>query len=64
MLRDGLLRAWAAATRAPPPANLARQKDAFPFGIAIALGTYMTVASMHLGQHTPANLVPEYLLGR
>lgn len=64
MLRDGLRRAWAAATRAPPPEPLARAKDAFPFGIAIALGTYMTVASMHLGQHTPANLFPEHLLGR
>lgn len=37
---------------APPP----ERKDAFPFGVAIALGTYLTVASVQLGSVTPANL--------
>lgn len=36
----------------PPPEH----KDAFPFGVAIALGTYVTVASIQLGANSPANL--------
>jgi prepilin peptidase CpaA len=39
----------------PYPAPVAT-KDAFPFGVAIALGTYLTLASMLLGERTPANL--------
>jgi prepilin peptidase CpaA len=39
-----------------PHAAPAATKDAFPFGVAIALGTYLTLASMLLGQRTPANL--------
>ena len=39
----------------PYPAPTA-PKDSFPFGVAIALGTYLTLASMFLGQRTPANL--------
>lgn len=35
----------------PPPKKL---KDSFPFGVAIALGTYLTVASIQLGTITPA----------
>lgn len=37
---------------AAPPA----QKDSFPFGVAIALGTYLTVASIQAGYSTPANV--------
>jgi prepilin peptidase CpaA len=37
---------------APPP----DRKDSFPFGVAIALGTYLTVVSIQLGSVTPANL--------
>jgi len=36
---------------APP-----EHKDAFPFGVAIALGTYLTLISIQLGTKTPANL--------
>lgn len=36
----------------PPP----ERKDAFPFGVAIALGTYLTVISLQLGSVTPANV--------
>lgn len=35
----------------PPPA-----KDSFPFGVAIALGVYLTVASLELDMVTPADL--------
>ena len=43
---------WAHVPVDPPP----EQKDAFPFGVAIALGTYLTVASILAGSKTPANL--------
>ena len=43
---------WAHVPIDPPP----QQKDSFPFGVAIALGTYLTVASILLGANTPANL--------
>ena len=43
---------WAHVPVDPPP----QQKDAFPFGVAIALGTYLTVASILVGLKTPANL--------
>lgn len=36
---------------APP-----QKKDAFPFGVAIALGTYLTIVSIELGAVTPANV--------
>lgn len=36
---------------APP-----EHKDAFPFGVAIALGTMLTLLSLQLGSPTPANL--------
>jgi prepilin peptidase CpaA len=36
----------------PPPEH----KDSFPFGVAIALGTYLTLASIYSGADTPANL--------
>ena len=36
---------------APP-----KVKDAFPFGVAIALGTYLTIVSIWLGAITPANV--------
>lgn len=36
----------------PPPA----QKDSFPFGVAIALGTYLTVISIVSGSTSPANV--------
>ena len=36
---------------APP-----EHKDAFPFGVAIALGTYLTLVSIQLGAQTPGNL--------
>lgn len=63
LVRLGLQRVWAVATRSPSPEPRPRHRDAFPFGVAIALGTYMTVASIHLGQQTPANLFPEHFLG-
>jgi prepilin peptidase CpaA len=43
---------WAHVPLDPPPEH----KDAFPFGAAIALGTYLTVVSILLGSATPANL--------
>ena len=43
-------------TYVPYPAPPA-VKDSFPFGVAIALGTYLTVVSMLLGRTTPANLL-------
>lgn len=36
----------------PPPEH----KDSFPFGVAIALGTYLTLASIQLAVSSPANL--------
>lgn len=36
---------------APP-----EHKDSFPFGVAIALGTYLTLASIYVGASTPGNL--------
>lgn len=42
-----------AHVRYPAPPE---HKDSFPFGVAIALGTYLTVASILLGSATPANL--------
>jgi hypothetical protein len=36
---------------APP-----EHKDSFPFGVAIALGTYLTVISILLGSRTPASI--------
>ncbi len=38
--------------RPPPPEH----KDAFPFGVAIALGTYLTLGAILLEANTPANL--------
>jgi prepilin peptidase CpaA len=43
------------AVHVPIPAP-PHQKDAFPFGVAIALGTYLTVISISLGAVSPANL--------
>lgn len=37
---------------APPP----ERRDSFPFGVAIALGTYLTVISLQLGSVTPATV--------
>jgi prepilin peptidase CpaA len=44
--------------QAPP-----ERKDAFPFGVAIALGTYLTVASISAGRNSPANLLPAEFFG-
>ena len=57
ILRHPLSVVWSKINPAyvPYPAPAAT-KDAFPFGVAIALGTYLTLASMLLGHRTPANL--------
>lgn len=46
-------------TDAPPPP--VQQKDSFPFGLAIAIGTYLTVGSIVAGHATPANLFQPHL---
>ena len=57
LLRYVFSKLWSVVYRAyvplPPPPE---HKDAFPFGVAIALGTYLTLISMMYGAGTPANL--------
>lgn len=43
--------------RHPPPSPLPEHKDSFPFGVAIALGTYLTLMSIQLAVSSPANLL-------
>jgi len=61
LARYGMARVWQFASRGalpdPPPVH----KDAFPFGVAIALGTYMTIASLYAGQNTPGDVIPHSL---
>lgn len=57
ILRYAASRGWSMVYPAhvpggPPP----ERKDAFPFGVAIALGTYLTIISLQLGSVTPANV--------
>ncbi|HEX5764117.1 MAG TPA: A24 family peptidase [Woeseiaceae bacterium] len=44
---------WTVHVPLPAPPE---HKDAFPFGVAIALGTYLTLISIQMGAQTPNNL--------
>lgn len=57
ILKFAAANAWSKVSRVPtavesPP----EQKDAFPFGVAIALGTYLTAIAILLGSATPATI--------
>ena len=58
ILRYAMSKIWSKVYTAyvplPPPPE---HKDAFPFGVAIALGTYLTLISIMYGVDTPANLL-------
>jgi prepilin peptidase CpaA len=57
VLKYALSRLWGLIMPAYVPLpEPPERKDAFPFGVAIALGTYLTVASIWLGAATPAAL--------
>lgn len=57
ILRFAAANAWSKISRIPPAVDSPpERKDAFPFGVAIALGTYLTAISILLGSATPANL--------
>jgi len=48
---------WSKVYRVHVPVDApAEHKDSFPFGVAIALGTYLTVISILTGSASPANL--------
>jgi prepilin peptidase CpaA len=49
--------AWSKVNPAHVPVEAPPEhKDSFPFGVAIALGTYLTVISILLGSRTPASV--------
>ena len=56
ILRYGFSKLWSYADPRHTPLEPPEHKDAFPFGVAIALGTYLTLISIELGRNTPANL--------
>lgn len=58
ILHYALSTAWSKVNPFHVPVDKPAQvKDAFPFGIAIALGTYLTVLTSALGYRTPAQLL-------
>lgn len=56
ILRYAFSRLWSMVNPGHTPVPPPEHKDSFPFGVAIALGTYMTLVSIQLGTNTPANL--------
>lgn len=57
ILKFAAANAWSKISRVPPTGESPpERKDAFPFGVAIALGTYLTAISILQGSATPANL--------
>ena len=57
ILKNAASRGWSKVYPLHPPPNpLPEHKDSFPFGVAIALGTYLTVASIQMSVSSPANI--------
>lgn len=56
ILQYCLSKLWSLVYLPHYPEPLPEHKDSFPFGVAIALGTYLTIASLLVGVNTPADL--------
>lgn len=56
ILKNVVSRMWSVVNRAHIPEPLPEYNDSFPFGVAIALGTYLTMSSLLGGFDTPASL--------
>ena len=58
ILKNAASRGWSKVSPLhAPPDPLPEHKDAFPFGVAIALGTYLTLVSIQTSLNSPANLL-------
>ena len=56
LLKYALSRLWSMVYLPHVPEPLPEHKDSFPFGAAIALGTYLTLVTAYSGVTTPADL--------
>ena len=57
ILKHAASTVWSKIYRAHVPVDAPPQhKDSFPFGVAIALGTYLTVISIQYGSPSPASI--------